>query len=312
LSFSSIVKEELSRLSDTRICCKNSELSALLRSGLCFRNVDKNLKLMFISENALLARHLFSAVKESFHSVPEVVMQKTHRLKDHTIYQLDFTALSEGVGKTFLAVQYGILIENGVIRYRPWQFKKRCCKRAYLRGCFLASGSVSDPDRAYHLEITFPDRILLLDFQQALAFYHIMAKDIERKGKFLAYLKEAQEIVDFLNIIGAHTALMKMENIRILKDVRNGVNRIVNCETANLEKTVNASIRQIDKIYYLADHIGLESLPDGLREVAMLRLQHSEVSIQELGEMLSPPLTKSGVNHRLRKLEQLADRVPAT
>ncbi len=262
--------------------------------------------LLFVSENAALSRYVFSAVKELVKSGPDVIMLKTHRFRDHAVYRLDFSALTAGADQKGLLHSCGIFVDGDQLRYLPWRPRSRCCRRTFLRGCFLAGGSISDPDRSYHLEVSFPEASLLADFQAVLHEFGIDAKDIVRKGHRLAYLKEGQEIVDFLNIAGAHTSLMQLENIRIMKDMRNQVNRIVNCETANLEKTVNASFRQMDGIRFLESHVGLDSLPDGLREIAQLRLDHTEVSLQELGEMLNPVLTKSGVNHRLRKLEQLA------
>ena len=306
MSFSSSVKEELSRFEERHPCCRRSELAALLRNGLSIRRVDGENRLLFVSENALLSRHVFSIVKELYQSGPEVLMLKTRRFRDHAIYRLDFSDMIAASGKGTLLRDCGIVAEADHLAYLPWKAKARCCRRAYLRGCFLAGGSISDPDRSYHLEISFPNRMLFEEFRALLMEFGIEARDIIRKGHLLAYLKEGQEIVDFLNIAGAHGALMQLENIRIMKDVHNQVNRIVNCETANLEKTVNASFRQIDSIRYLEAHLGLDSLPDGLREIARLRLAHSEVSLQELGEMLSPVLTKSGVNHRLRKLERMA------
>lgn len=306
MSFSSNVKEELSRFEERHPCCRRSELAALLRNGLSIRRVDGENRLLFVSENALLSRHVFSIVKELYQSGPEVLMLKTHRFRDHAIYRLDFSDMIVSSEKGTLLRDCGIVAEADRLTFLPWKAKARCCRRAYLRGCFLAGGSISDPDRSYHLEISFPNRMLFEEFRSLLMEFGIEARDIIRKGHLLAYLKEGQDIVDFLNIAGAHGALMQLENIRIMKDVRNQVNRIVNCETANLEKTVNASFRQIDSIRYLEAHLGLDSLPDGLREIARLRLAHSEVSLQELGEMLSPVLTKSGVNHRLRKLERMA------
>ncbi len=306
MSFSSNVRDELSRVDENHPCCRKSELAALLRGGLCLRRISGQFRLLFISEHAALLRHVFSSVKLLYHSGPEVVMIKTHRFRDHAVYHLDFSVLASDSDKKGLLHDCGIEVRDDTLHYLPWHPKAKCCRRAYLRGCFLASGSISDPDKSYHLEISFLNELMLSEFLSLLHEYAIDAKHIRRKGHLLAYLKEGQEIVDFLNIAGAHVSLMQLENIRIMKDMRNQVNRIVNCETANLEKTVNASFRQIDRIRYLDSHVGLDSLPDGLREVARLRLEHSEVSLQELGEMLSPMLTKSGVNHRLRKLEQLA------
>ncbi len=137
--------------------------------------------------------------------------------------------------------------------------------------------------------------------------FGLNAKTIERKNNFVVYLKEGDQIVNLLNIIGAHSALLDLENIRIYKDMRNNINRIVNCETANLSKTINAAVRQIENIRYLESNYGLAKLSPSLREIAELRLKNPDASLRELGEMLEPPIGKSGVNHRLRKLDKIAE-----
>ncbi|NTV89936.1 MAG: DNA-binding protein WhiA, partial [Clostridiales bacterium] len=188
------------------------------------------------------------------------------------------------------------------------RIKKRiCCRKAFLRGAFLSGGAISDPEKTYHFEITARSPNVANDIKRMLASFHLNAKIILRKGSYVSYLKEGENIVDFLNIVGAHTALMELENVRILKGMRNSVNRMVNCETANLEKTVNASVRQMDNIRYLIDNNMLGKLPENLREIAELRLSYNEASLIELGQLMSPALGKSGVNHRLRKIDLIAE-----
>ncbi len=135
------------------------------------------------------------------------------------------------------------------------------------------------------------------------------AKIVTRKKNQVVYVKEGTHIVDLLNVMGAHEALMNLENVRIVKEMRNSVNRQVNCEMANISKTVNAAVRQIEDIVYIRDHMGLESLPDHLREMALLRLKYPDVPLKELGSYLNPPVGKSGVNHRLRKLSKIAEEM---
>jgi len=186
--------------------------------------------------------------------------------------------------------------------------KYQCCRKAFLRGAFLAGGSISDPEKTYHLELTSRTRLQAQQLSRILGTFKLKARIIMRKGSFVTYLKEGENIVDFLNIIGAHSALMELENVRILKGMRNTVNRIVNCETANLEKTVNASIRQVENIKYIAENIGFDTLPESLRDIAELRLEYNDANLVELGQLLTPPIGKSGVNHRLRKLDQIAEK----
>ena len=168
------------------------------------------------------------------------------------------------------------------------------------------AGSASDPGKSYHLEITCKTGSGAAYIAGVMGAFGLSPGTMCRNEQFVAYIKEGEGIVDFLNVVGAHSALMSFENVRILKDMRNSVNRIVNCETANLDKTLNASVRQIRSINYISEHIGIENLEPGLREIARLRLENSEISLVELGQLLDPPLSKSGVNHRLRKLEEIA------
>lgn len=186
--------------------------------------------------------------------------------------------------------------------------QKTCCRRAFIRGSFLAAGSMSDPNKSYHFEI------VCKSFEQANQLKEVMigfgadAKIVERKGHQIVYIKEGAQIVDMLNVMEAYVSLMNLENVRILKEMRNSVNRQVNCETANINKTVNAAVRQVEDIELLDKHIGLDNLPDNLREMAYLRLEYQDAPLKDLGQYLDPPVGKSGVNHRLRKLSELADK----
>jgi DNA-binding protein WhiA len=176
-----------------------------------------------------------------------------------------------------------------------------------LRGAFLAAGSVTDPEKAYHLEIAVLSPSFAEKLQELMSFFSLDAKIVVRKKYQVVYLKEGSQIVDFLNVVEAHVALMEFENIRIVKEVRNTVNRQVNCETANIGKTVAAAAKQLEDIRYIEKNMGLRKLAVGLREIAELRLEYPDSSLQELGQMLDPPIGKSGVNHRLRKLGNIAD-----
>lgn len=304
------IKSELTRIENPDICCKKFELTGLIRAGIAIRKYKDKHRALFITENASLSRHIYSRVKECFNNSPDIFMLKTRRFRTHTVYRLEFTHLLDNEMKMILKKMGISLIENGEkISYENIEINNRCCKRAYIRGCFMATGSISDPDRSYHLEITFPNLLLAEEYIALLKEFKIESRHIRRKGHYLVYLKEGQEIVDFLNVIGAHNALMKLENIRIMKDMRNQVNRIVNCETANLEKTVNASLRQVENIKFIAEMRGLESLPKNLCEIACLRLENPDVSLVELGQMLNPILSKSGVNHRLKKIDNIAESI---
>ena len=179
-------------------------------------------------------------------------------------------------------------------------------KKDFLRRVFLLNGSIIDPQKEYHLEILSDSRELAQVICDILIEFGISAKIIEKKYNYATYVKEAESIALFLNVIGAHMALLNFENIKVMHEMNNQINRVVNCETANLSKIVNAAVRQIEAINKIQSSIGLEKLPDGLRELAELRLKNPDMGLEELGKLLSKPLGKSGVNHRFKKLEEIA------
>lgn len=212
------------------------------------------------------------------------------------------------------------MLQEMEILVEPFQFiqtisskytKKQCCRRAYIRGAFLAGGSVNNPETSsYHLEIYNYHEEHNQSLCDLLNGYQLHARILERKKGFITYIKEAEKITELLNYIGAHQALFKFEDVRIVRDMRNSVNRLVNCETANLNKTIGAAFRQVENIRFIDRTVGLEALPDKLQEIANLRIEHQEVSLKELGEMVSGgKISKSGINHRLKKIDQFAEQV---
>jgi DNA-binding protein WhiA len=182
-----------------------------------------------------------------------------------------------------------------------------CCRRAYIRGAFLSVGSVNDPEKNYHMEFVLADEFSAEQLKELINSFGLDAKVVERKEHFVVYLKEGEQIVDLLNIMEAPLALMDLENVRIMKEMRNDINRKVNCETANLNKVVGAAVKQLEDIEYIEEKIGLSSLPEQLEEIARLRLEYPDKSLKELGSFLSTPVGKSGVNHRLRKISNIAE-----
>lgn len=185
--------------------------------------------------------------------------------------------------------------------------QKDCCKKSFIRGMFLAAGSVNDPNKAYHFEIVVRNFDMAQAVKEIINSFQLEAKVVKRKKYYVVYLKEGSMIVDILNVMEAYVGLMDMENIRILKDMRNDINRRVNCETANIKKTVSAARKQIEDIEYIEKTKGLKYLNETLRKLAELRLEEPDANLSELGEMLNPPVSKSGVNHRLRKISSIAD-----
>ena len=262
------------------------------------------------TENLTVAKKSYMLLKCMFDTSPEVMI-RTHNLqvqsKNYFICIKDSTLVIE-VLKTIKLLndenQWG---DFGTVNKLIVQ--NMCCKRAFLRGAFMVAGSVTNPEKGYHLEIAVLSEKLAEQLKEEMSAFDIDAKIVERKKYQVVYIKEGAQIADFLNVIGAHMALMEFENVRIVKEVRNSVNRQVNCETANITKIVNTAARQIEDIKYIQCNMGFGTLSDGLREIAELRLEYPDSSLQELGKMLDNPISKSGVNHRLKKLSNIANEL---
>lgn len=306
MSFAAQTKKELTMI-EADDCCEKAELSALIRMNGTVQLSRQRIVLDVSTENAAIARRIYTLIKRRFGLHVELLVRKKMRLKKNNVY---IVRIPDGVRELLAAlhiVKEGFQFSPGI---DPAIIGKPCCKRAYLRGAFLAGGSVNNPEgSSYHLEIAsmYEEHCRALC---ALANkYSLNARCIERKKGFILYIKEGEKIIEFLNIIGAHQALFKFEDVRIMRDMRNSVNRIVNCETANLNKTIGAAIRQIENIKLLEEKIGLENLPEKLREVAVIRLKYPDLNLKEVGEMLGGGVSKSGVNHRLRKIDEMAEKL---
>ena len=333
MSFSGEVKEELMKHTPPARHCQLAELASILHfcgshtaaeGSNNLQNEEKKSifngeKLLIQAENEAVIRKCFTLLKKTFNintSVNEKRVGKSGKAGAGTgakpraneieltdpsqIKQvLQATKFMDGEGhlRDMKAPVSAILIKNS------------CCQRAFLRGAFLASGSMSDPGKSYHLEIVCTNLFQAEQIQSILLAFEVEARIVQRKKYQVVYMKDGTGISDFLNIVEAHVSLMNFENFRIVKEMRNSVNRRVNCETANIGKTVSASTRQAEDILLLQQKYGFENLPESLREMAEVRLAYPDAPLRELGEYLDPPVGKSGVNHRLRKLSELADKV---
>jgi DNA-binding protein WhiA len=268
--------------------------------------VDGSRLLQIETENVATARRIYTQLREQFKIHPEVFVRKKMRLKKNNVY-----AVRVRLYPNHPLMEVGwVSPEGDLLVPLPQPKRKSCCRRAFLRGAFLASGSVNDPgSNSYHLEVTADNLEFAKLIQAKMNEYGLHAKVIARKKGYVVYLKEGEKIVDFLSVIGAHQALLKFEDIRILKGMRNQVNRLVNCETANMNKTISAAVRQLEVIQFIDERIGLENLPPKLREVAELRMRYPEANLQELCERMAHKVSKSGLNHRFRKLEEMADKL---
>ena len=313
MSFSAETKNELARVFSDNKCCNISELSAIVRlSGSIQIAGYKKLNLKISTELNSTARKVFKLLKSNFGIHTDISVNKNQMLKRNSSYVLMIT---NDMGAKDLLRELDILSEEeGFLTMNKVPenlIKDNECVRAFIRGAFLGGGSISDPEKNYHLEFVTNNEEFAESLKDLINSLGFNSKTVSRKNNYVVYLKESEQISDLLNIIGAHQALLSLESTKIVKEMRNNVNRLVNCETANLSKTVNAAVRQIENIKYIEEKMGLNHLPPNLREIAMLRIEYEDLTLKELGEMAKPELSKSAVNHRLRKIEQIADDLRA-
>lgn len=311
MSFSSKVKGEICRYIDISREEALAQISAIMKVSGTLAFTGKGLTFKITTENPASARLIFTLLKEHFDIHSKLMVKKSNSLKKNNIYMV---LISEEMGVRNLLTETGIFRDIDGVMSLDYGISKTMVntdetRRAYVRGAFLGGGSISNPEKTYHLEFVTHSEEYANDLCKLINSFGLNSKVIQRKSSHIIYIKEGEQIVDLLNIIGAHTSLLELENIRIMKEMRNNVNRLVNCETANLSKTVNAAVRQVESINLIQSRIGLQRLPKNLREVAELRLNYPDESLKELGEMLNPPVGKSGINHRLRKIEKIADEL---
>ena len=312
MSFSARVKEELSHQLSKARHCQIAELAAIL--SLCGKiHIDEedHFSIRIHTENVAVARKYFTLLKNTFNIKADISIRRNAFLKKSRSYTL-LVRDHENALRVLEAVKMvdaqGNVGENLSV-VRNLVIQNACCKKAFIRGAFLAAGSLSDPEKFYHFEIVCASLEKAVQLQNVILTFDIDAKIVVRKKYYVVYIKEGSQIVELLGLMEAHVALMELENIRILKEMRNSVNRQVNCETANISKTVNAAVKQLEDITYIREVMGLDSLPDNLKEMALLRLEYPEAPLKELGMYLDPPVGKSGVNHRLRKLGEMAEKL---
>ena len=311
MTFSGKVKEELARHQSEREHCMIAEISAII--SMCGKvTIDsrEQYAVKVRTENISVARKYFTLLKKTFNIDTETFVSQ-NRSRGNVSYTI-IIKKHEDAMRVLKASK--LMDENGEISEefsveKNNVFRRSCCKRAYLRGAFLAAGSMSHPEKSYHIEFVCAMQEKARQLRNLIKGFKLDAKVILRKRSYIVYIKEGSQIVDLLNIMEAPIALMEMENVRIVKEMRNSVNRQVNCETANLNKTVSAAVKQIEDITFIEQTIGLAKLPESLQEIAELRLANPNASLKELGDMLSEPIGKSGVNHRLRKLSEIAEEL---
>ncbi|MDK6686768.1 DNA-binding protein WhiA [Aerococcus sp. UMB8623] len=305
-SFAADVKKELTRIEVTKDEAQ-AELSALVRMNGSINLLSQGLVLNVQTENAAIARRIYSLFKKTYQVTGEIIVRRKMKLKKNNVYIVRIHREAQEI-----LSDMEILDRLMIIPKIPQSIKANPrLAKAYLRGAFLAAGSVNNPETSsYHLEIYSIHQSHNQDIIDLMNVYHLNARQIERRSGYISYLKEAEKISDFLALLGANQAILRFEDVRVMRDMRNSINRIVNCESANLNKTVTAAGKQIETINYIEDRVGLAELPVKLREIAEARLKHPGASLKELGETLeSGPVSKSGVNHRLRKINQFAEEL---
>ncbi len=311
MSFSGEVKEELGgQISQARHCRIAEAAAFISMCGSVMIDSREQYSIKIHTENVIVARKCFTLLKKTFNIKAEISIRR-NLSRQSVSYWIIVRGHEEALrllhAAKLLNQDGDVLEELSVVRNTVVQ--QSCCKRAFIRGAFLAAGSVSDPEKSYHLEIVCAAQGKAEQLKRIINSFGIDAKVILRKKSYVVYIKEGSQIADVLNIMEAHVALMKFENIRILKEMRNTVNRKVNCETANINKTVSAAVKQVEDIKYIRDTVGLENLSAALMDAAQIRLAYPEATLKELGDLLIPPVGKSGVNHRLRKLSSIADKL---
>lgn len=307
MSFSSKVKEELFVFYSNNRHCGIAELSAILLTCGEFECKEESSYIKIQSENRYAVFKCRSLIKKLFGYECEAFIRNSIGNKKNRLYFI-------GVfNKKFV---FNILNATGILQDGIVSRKVSsvvvgsiCCKRAFIRGAFICAGSLCNPEKNYHLEFVENSFEFAEDIKNIINSFSVVSKVVKRKKHFVIYIKEGEQIVELLNIMSAHKALMNLENVRIIKDVRNNVNRIVNCETANLTKVVLASVKQREEIEYIQKTVGLSYLPKQLEEIALLRIKYPDLSLKELGEIMVPPVGKSGVNHRLKKIMTIAENL---
>ena len=312
MSFAIKVKNELANHISNATHCRIAELAALISMcGSVMIDENNNYKIRIKTETQPTAEKIKKLLWKTFKVDVDISTRENAYSKVGRTYTLlvgDHQQALKILQATKLINENNEIGENFSITNNI-VIMKDCCKRAFIRGAFMAAGSISDPNKSYHFEIKCNSEKKANQLIELLENYNIDGKMVARKGGYVVYIKEGEGIVDVLNVMEAHVSLMEMENVRILKGMSNYYNRQVNCETANIKKTVATSVRQIDDIDFIIQNKGIDYLPEKLQDIAWVRKENPDASLQELGEMLDPPLGKSGVNHRLRKICQIAQEL---
>ncbi|SUB75271.1 Putative sporulation transcription regulator WhiA [Peptoniphilus indolicus] len=309
MSFSFDVKNELARIKLNDLADIIAELSAYIRMCGALQLSGDGIRVRFNTENAAIGRRIFTFLKDFYSKDVEVKISQSRQLKKNNIYTIVLE--DENACKLLFYDSEFITGENVFVQsYSPYRvIRWDSAKRAYIRAAFLGAGSISNPEKYYHLEFVSNNEEHANFVSDILNEYCLNSKVIARKEYFITYIKGAEQISDLLSLMGAQRSMLKFEDIRVYKDLNNNVNRLVNMESANLNKIVNNSVKQVIDINLIEEKLGLNSLPESLQQVARLRLEDESLSLKEIGMMLDPKIGKSGVNHRFNKIREIANEI---
>lgn len=312
MSFSSETKKAIAKILPENRCCMLAEIAGYARiRGVLRLTGGGHMSVSLNAEDPAVVRTLKQLTTAYFDAASEIQVIQGSMLKKENSYRLIFD--EERTGEK-------ILRETGMLQVRDGSnvlvdgidseiVRKTCCKKACLRGLFLAGGTVNDPEKGYHLEIVCSDKVTAADVKKLMNQFSLKARIVERRGSQVVYIKGSERVADFLKIVGAYNQVFRLEDVLALKSLRNKTNRIVNCESANLDRSVNAAASQIQNIRYIQEHLGLENIQQRLRDAAELRLEYPELPLSELARLSDPPVSKSGLNHRFAKIAETAERL---
>ncbi|XMB67989.1 DNA-binding protein WhiA [Mycoplasmatota bacterium zrk1] len=309
MSFAADVKKELTKVLGDN-CCQLAELSALLRSNGEIFISSNGMKIDYHTQNPTIAKRVVILLKSVYQSDIELITKKQRRLNRRNLYIVRIINNIDLIIRE-LELMEGLTPVNNI----PLELiKSDCCKRAYLRGVFISCGSINNPRTSlYHLELLIKSETHAKEVLNLINSFHYNAKMITRNKGYMIYLKEAEKISDFLKLIEAYGSVMFYEDIRIYRDINNSINRMNNCDIANQKRVISTAKKQIDDIDYIETTIGLENLTEKLREAAILRKENPEASLNELleigAEVIGKDITKSGLNHRFRKIKEIAEDI---
>ena len=310
MSFASDVRGELARVPVEDTCCARSELTAALlcSGGIAWRGKGRYV-VTITAPQASIVRRYFAMLKRFYGIIGQIRALSGDALNNQTRYQLVLP--EEETPELLKALE---LLDDGALfglRTLPVAeiVRYSCCKKAFIRAAFMMCGAVSHPDKDYHIEIASPTEDLAAFIARQMEEFDIEARRTVRRSKHVIYLKRAEDISDMLSLLGAGRAMMAFENIRVKKEVSNRVNRQLNCDSSNINRVMNAAEAQIRDIRYIDEELGLDKLPRSLRDMAFTRADNPEMPLTELGELMDPPLGKSGVSARLRRLSSIADKL---